>query len=62
MPKCDYCHEEIVAREKFLLRLITPNCEFRDKVYHLRCFFKSLDDENYLAKLQAEYLFELTFS
>jgi len=59
MPKCDYCHEEIIVVEKFLLRLITPNYEFREKWYHLECFFKLLEDEIYLSKLQAEFLIEI---
>jgi len=60
MLKCDYCSDEIEALEKICLRLITPEGKLIDKCYHLCCFFKLLEDNSYLAQLQAEFLVEIT--
>ena len=59
MPKCDYCHKEILETGKLLLRLINYDYEFCDKHYHIKCLLKAFEDKGYLSKLEVEYLFEI---
>jgi hypothetical protein len=56
MLTCDYCGRaiEIETIKKIILRFITPEGKFIDRVYHLGCYCKSLEDKEYLNRIQSQ--------
>ena len=51
---CDYCPDPIPegTLEKVIFWFITPEGKPIERVYHLKCYCKSIVDKAYLSKIQ----------